>query len=92
MFEKYCQKTGKMSKPVERNHNTILKELRLTDHNDFKKYPRMNEETFEELLARVRPYKTKQTTRLRKPISPPPPPPPTEQKLAITLRYVATDE
>jgi len=43
----------------------------------------MNEETFDELLARVRPYITKQTTQLRRPVPP-------EQKLAITLRYLAT--
>ena len=53
-----------------RRINTIFKELRLTDHDDFKKYLRMNEETFEELLARVRPYITKLTTRLCKLVPP----------------------
>ena len=71
--------------PSRGAYNTILKELRLSNQNDFKKYLRMNEETFEELLQRVRPYLTKQTTRLRKPI-------PAEQKLAITLCYMATGE
>lgn len=70
--------------PSRGAYNTILSELRSFD-NDFKRYLRMNEETFEELLAKVRPCITKQTTKFRKPIAP-------ELKLAITLRYLATGE
>ena len=64
----------------------LVNELRTFDtFNDFKQYLRMDEETFNKLLSRVRPYITKQTTHMRKPIAP-------EQKLAITLRYLATGE
>ena len=61
----------------------ILNELRLVDKEDFRKYLRMNTETLEELLSRVEVDITKQTTRLRKPIS---------AELAVTLSYLATGE
>ena len=60
----------------------ILNELRLVDKEDFRKYLRMNTETFEELLSIVEVDITKQTTRLRRP----------EQNLAVTRRYLATGE
>ena len=40
---------------------------------------------FQELLEKVRPYITKKTTHLREPIT-------AEEKLAVTLRYLATGE
>ena len=40
---------------------------------------------FQFLLERIRPAITKQTTRMRRPIRP-------EEKLAVTLRYLATGE
>ena len=40
---------------------------------------------FQELLEKVRPFITKKTTNMRSPIS-------VEEKLAITLRYLATGE
>ena len=45
----------------------------------------MNTATFEELVEKLRPFITKQTTRLRKPIS-------AEEQVAITIRYLATGE
>ncbi|XP_065054207.1 uncharacterized protein LOC135683011 [Rhopilema esculentum] len=46
---------------------------------------RMNTETFEELLSKVRHDIEEQTTHLRTPIS-------TEEKLAVTLRFLGTGE
>ena len=66
-------------------HNNILAELRLTDGEHFRKYLRMNTETYQELLESIRPYITKQMTPLRKPISP-------EEQLAVTIRYLASGE
>ena len=54
--------------PTKGAYNMILNELRLVDKEDFRKYLRMNTETFEELLSIVEVGITKQTTRLRKPI------------------------
>ncbi|XP_057302741.1 uncharacterized protein LOC130636907 [Hydractinia symbiolongicarpus] len=65
--------------------NSILSELRLQDTEHFRYYLRMNTETFVELLEKVRPYITKQTTSCRKPIS-------AEEKLSVTLRFLATGE
>ena len=61
-------------------YNNILNELRLRDFESFRKYLRMNTATFEELVERLCPLITKQTTQLRKPIS-------AEQRLAITIRF-----
>ena len=36
-------------------YNNILQELRLTDEENFRKYLRMNNETFDELVRLVRP-------------------------------------
>ena len=46
---------------------------------------RMTPNRFEHLLSLVAPFIQKRTTRFREPISPP-------QRLALTLRYLATGE
>ena len=66
-------------------YHTILQEFRLRSAEHYWKYLRMNVETFEFLLDKLRPIITKKTTILCVPIS-------TEEQLAITLRYLATGE
>ncbi|XP_011874581.1 PREDICTED: uncharacterized protein LOC105565748 [Vollenhovia emeryi] len=61
---------------------TLFAELK-EDPDLFFRYTRMDVDTFYELLDMVRPYLQK--TSLRKPICP-------EQRLAITLRYLATGD
>ena len=63
----------------------ILQELRLQGAENYRKYLRMNVDTFEYLLQKIRPSITLKTTVMRKPVSP-------EEQLAITLRYFATGE
>ena len=57
----------------------------LSEREDYRRFMRMNTETFHELLEAVRPYVTKRETFMRKPIS-------AEEKLAATLRFLATGE
>lgn len=51
----------------------------------FKKFLRMNEICFNELLEMIKPQIQKQDTNMRQSI-------PVGEKLALTLRYLATDE
>ena len=66
-------------------YQNLLNELRLQDKESYRHYLRMNTATFDELLARVGPTITKKTTCMRIPISP-------EEKLAVTIRFLATGE
>ena len=66
-------------------YTNLLAELRVDDRENFRRYIRMDTETFENLVSRVRPYLTKQTTNMRQPI-------PVEEKLAVFLRFIATGE
>ena len=66
-------------------YNALISDISLSDREDYCRFMRMNTEAFSELLERVRPYITKQTTVMRKPIS-------AEENLAITLRFLATGE
>ena len=101
-----------LEKRYERGaYNGILTEMRLHDQEDFRKYLRMNTDTFQvelvclyfnrnisiscrlkflylyfqELINKVSPILTKQITNMRVPIS-------VEEKLAVTLRFLATGE
>jgi hypothetical protein len=65
--------------------NTLLKELAAEEPTDYKNWMRMDEATFYELLGKVGPLITKQDTNMRQSIPP-------AQRLAITLRYMATGE
>ena len=62
-----------------------LAELRLHDEEEFRRYLRINTEAYTELIEKVRPVITDKTTFMRKPIS-------AEEKLAVTLRFLATGE
>ena len=66
-------------------YNALICEFTLHEREDYRRFMRMNTETFHELLEKIRPYITKKETHLRKPISP-------EEKLAVTLRFLATGE
>lgn len=73
------------AREVKGAYNALVSELSLTDREDYRRFMRMNPETFHELLGKVRPFIEKKTTNMRKPIS-------AEEKLAVTLRYLATGE
>ena len=66
-------------------YNNIIQELRLDDVESYRRYLRMNTETFEELLLNISPKLEKQRTMMRKPLS-------VAEKLACTLRYLAIGE
>ena len=74
-----------MKRDKKSAYNTILQELRLDDKANFRRYLRMNTDTFDELVRLVKPHIEKKCTRLRKPLG-------VEEKLACTLRYLATGE
>lgn len=63
----------------------LLKELEIEDRNSFKNFMRMSSEDFNYLLNMVAPKITKEDTCMRKAI-------PAGEKLALTLRYLATGE
>ncbi|XP_065363219.1 putative nuclease HARBI1 [Calliphora vicina] len=63
----------------------LLKELRLETPSLYSNFLRMNSSDFDYLLKLVTPLIKKQTTKLRQPISP-------TERLAVTLRYLATGE
>ena len=59
----------------------LVRELR--DTSEFRKFFRMDQETFEALLAKVGPLITRVETNMRESISP-------GERLAVTLRFLAT--
>ena len=65
-------------------YDLLLNQLRLEDVESFRRYLRMNTDTFQELMRLVGPKITKKRTNMREPI-------PAEAKLAITLRFMATE-
>ena len=66
-------------------YNTLVQELRTEDAAAFKNFLRMDQTCFDELLEMVKPHLQKQDTNMRKSI-------PAGEKLALTLRYLATGE
>ena len=65
--------------------DTLIPTLAPTHHEQYKTMLRMDEEMFDEILERLRPHITKQTTNFREPIEP-------GLRLAITLRFLATGD
>ena len=65
--------------------SNIFNHLKLRDFEHFRYYSRMNTESFQHLLELVTPLITKKITSMRVPITP-------EEKLAVTLRFLATGE
>ena len=66
-------------------YHSLIQEMRLVDHSSFYRYFHMSPATFDNLLSRVGPSITKQSTRLRKPIS-------TGERLAVALQYLVTGD
>ncbi|XP_031327530.1 uncharacterized protein LOC116158823 [Photinus pyralis] len=65
-------------------HLKLLTEIRnAEEEEDYANYFRMKEACFDDLLEMVKPYLTKKDTIMRKAIS-------AEERLAVTLRYLAT--
>ena len=66
-------------------YETLIRELREEDQNDYSNYFRMNPEEFDELFTLIENDITKNDTTMREAI-------PAAIKLAITLRFLATGE
>ena len=62
---------------------TLFKELAMQEPSDFRNWMRLDEASFYDILDRVKPYIQRKNTNMRESISP-------EQRLAVTLRYMAT--
>ena len=62
-------------------YNTLVQELRAEDTAAFKNFLRMDQNCFDELLEMVKPHIQKQDTSIS-----------AGEKLALTLRYLATGE
>lgn len=65
------------------SHVTLLKEISVTEADDYKNYFRMSEGTFDKLLGMVKPFMTRNNTNMRESL-------PVSERLALTLRYLAT--
>ncbi|KAJ8930109.1 hypothetical protein NQ314_017120 [Rhamnusium bicolor] len=64
---------------------SLLRELRENDPNDFHNYLRMDDKTFRHLLSMLQVHLKKDDTIMQESIPP-------EERLAATLRFLATDE
>lgn len=64
-------------------HLNLLNEILITDTSDYHNYFRMSAETFQLLVKMVEPYLVRKSTAMRGCIS-------VEERLALTLRYLAT--
>ena len=63
----------------------IFNELYVSDHEGFRRFMRMDQKQFNELTDLISAEIEKQYNKMRKPISP-------KERLALTLRYLATGE
>lgn len=66
-------------------YRQLLEELRLEDEENYRRYLRMDTKTFQDLLDKVTPLIEKKQTNMRQPIPP-------GERLAVTLRFLATGE
>ncbi|XP_042897245.2 uncharacterized protein [Parasteatoda tepidariorum] len=66
-------------------YENLLRKLALEDQESYRRFLRMDTESFEYLLERIEPLISRQDTHMRKAI-------PAGERLAITLRYLATGE
>ena len=78
-------KTRLLKRDKKGAYNNVIQELRFLDMENYRRYLRMNTETFEELLHRVTPLLEKKSTTMRKPLR-------VAEKLACTLRFLAGGE
>jgi hypothetical protein len=72
-----------LKKPEEHSHVLLLNEIRDTESEDYKNYFRMNDITFDKLLELVTPFLLRKDTNMRQCL-------PVKERLAVTLRYLAT--
>ena len=66
-----------------RSFQNLVQELREKDKKMYKRYFRMNEETFQLLVNKIKASISKEDAKMRKPIPP-------EERLRLTLRFLAT--
>lgn len=72
-----------LNKKQRYGHVELLKEIAITDQSDFFNYFRMNHDKYIKLSEMVQPYLKRQDTNMREALT-------VEEKLAVTLRYLAT--
>ncbi|XP_073519648.1 uncharacterized protein [Phyllobates terribilis] len=72
-----------LQKRSELSHMQLVRELQEKNPHDFRNYLRMSEESFKELLERVTPRIQRKDTAMRAAI-------PADERLAVTLRFLAT--
>ncbi|KAK9887976.1 hypothetical protein WA026_000267 [Henosepilachna vigintioctopunctata] len=72
-----------LKKREEYSHILLLNEIRDTEPEDYKNYFRMNDITFDKLLKLVTPFLLRKNTNMRQCL-------PVKERLAVTLRYLAT--
>lgn len=72
-----------LKKREQYSHVLLLNEIRDSDPDGHKNYFRMNEATFEILLNLVTPFLIRKDTNMRQCL-------PVKERLAVTLRYLAT--
>lgn len=65
------------------SHVALLREISITDAEDFRNYFRMDQQIYDKLLTMVTPFLRRQDTVMRKSIS-------VTERLSLTLRYLAT--
>ena len=65
------------------SHMPLLQEIQENNPDDYRNFLRMSDPIFQQLLALVLPYSTRQDTVMREAIT-------AEQRLVATLRYLAT--
>ncbi|XP_069597387.1 uncharacterized protein [Ranitomeya imitator] len=72
-----------LQKRYQLSHMGLIRELKENNPHDFKNYLRMSEDSFNVLLEAVEPYIRRQNTRMRAAV-------PVDERLAVTLRFLAT--
>ncbi|XP_069593180.1 uncharacterized protein [Ranitomeya imitator] len=72
-----------LQKRNQLSHMGLIRELQENNPQDFRNYLRMSEDSFRVLLAAVDPYIRRQNTKMRAAV-------PVDERLAVTLRFLAT--
>ena len=66
-------------------YNGLVREIRVNDTASYRNFLRMDDTSFDTLLHKVSPLIARQDTRMRCAV-------PADERLAVTLRYLATGE
>lgn len=72
-----------LQKREKYSHVVLLKEIGMTESEDYRNYFRMSVGTFDKLLRMVEPFLIRKDTNMRESLS-------VNERLAVTLRYLAT--